>query len=28
LMSHAFSTELMALLDEIRAQIGLKYPNE
>ncbi|MEY3956079.1 MAG: UDP-N-acetyl-2-amino-2-deoxyglucuronate dehydrogenase [Bacteroidota bacterium] len=28
LMTHAFSTELMALLDEIRAQIGLKYPNE
>jgi predicted dehydrogenase len=28
LMSHQFSTELMALLDEIRSQIGLKYPNE
>jgi predicted dehydrogenase len=28
LMSHTFSTELMALLDEIRAQIGLRYPNE
>lgn len=28
LMTHAFSTELMALLDEIRSQIGLKYPNE
>ena len=28
LMSLQFSTELMALLDEIRAQIGLKYPNE
>ena len=27
-MSHSFSTELMALLDEIRSQIGLKYPNE
>jgi predicted dehydrogenase len=28
LMTHAFSTDLMALLDEIRSQIGLKYPNE
>jgi predicted dehydrogenase len=28
LMTHAFSTELMALLDEIRSQIGLIYPNE
>jgi predicted dehydrogenase len=28
LMSLQFSAELMALLDEIRAQIGLKYPNE
>ncbi|MFM6915572.1 MAG: Gfo/Idh/MocA family protein [Aquirufa sp.] len=28
LMTHAFSTELMALLDEIRSQIGLTYPNE
>jgi predicted dehydrogenase len=28
LMTHTFSIELMALLDEIRSQIGLKYPNE
>jgi predicted dehydrogenase len=27
-MSHQFSQELMGLLDEIRAQIGLTYPNE
>ena len=27
-MSHQFSQELMGLLDEIRAQIGLIYPNE
>jgi len=27
-MTHQFSQELMGLLDEIRAQIGLKYPNE
>jgi predicted dehydrogenase len=27
-MSHQFSQELMGLLDEIRSQIGLKYPNE
>jgi predicted dehydrogenase len=27
-MSHQFSQELMGLLDEIREQIGLKYPNE
>jgi predicted dehydrogenase len=28
LMTHEFSTELMGLLDQIRAEIGLKYPNE
>ncbi|CAM3755594.1 Gfo/Idh/MocA family protein [Aquirufa aurantiipilula] len=27
-MTHQFSQELMALLDEIRKQIGLVYPNE
>lgn len=27
-MSHQFSQELMGLLDEIRSQIGLTYPNE
>jgi predicted dehydrogenase len=27
-MTHQFSQELMGLLDEIRAQIGLIYPNE
>ena len=28
LMTHQFSQELMGLLDQIRAEIGLKYPNE
>jgi hypothetical protein len=27
-MTHQFSQELMGLLDEIRSQIGLTYPNE
>jgi predicted dehydrogenase len=27
-VTHQFSQELMGLLDEIRSQIGLKYPNE
>ncbi|MEY4383863.1 MAG: UDP-N-acetyl-2-amino-2-deoxyglucuronate dehydrogenase, partial [Bacteroidota bacterium] len=27
-VSHQHSTEIMALLDEIRRQIGLTYPNE
>jgi len=28
LMTHEFSQELMGLLDQIRAEIGLVYPNE
>lgn len=28
LMTHQFSQELMGLLDQIRGEIGLKYPNE